>query len=89
MSLTKQTTQDKIEIINTGDWSVIQVRTKTAIIEDGNELSSSYHRHVVAPTDDLSNESTEVTAIANTVFTQAMKDAYTASQVIEEVEGSK
>lgn len=80
MSLTKQVIQDKVEIINVGDWSVIQVRTKTAIIEDGNELSSSYHRHVVSPTDDLTNESAEVTAIANTVFTQEMKDAYTSAQ---------
>lgn len=79
MSLEKQVTQDKIEIINVGDWSVIQVRTKTAIIEDGTELSSSYHRHCVAPTDDLSNESAEVVAIANAVFTASMKDAYTAS----------
>ena len=80
MSLTKQVTQDKIEVVNLGDWSVIQVRTKTAIIEDGNELSASFHRHVVSPTDDLVNESAEVTAIANAVFTQAMKDAYLASQ---------
>ena len=80
MSLTKQTTEDKIEVVNVGDWSVIQVRTKTAIIEDGNELSASFHRHVVSPTDDLTNESAEVTAIANAVFTQDMKDAYTASQ---------
>jgi len=80
MSLTKQTTQDKIEVVNVGDWSVIQVRTKTAIIEDGSELSASFHRHVVNPTDDLTNESDEVTAIANAVFTQDMKDAYTAAQ---------
>ena len=78
--LEKQVTQDKIEAINTGSFSVLQVRTKTAIIEDGTELSSSYHRHVVSPTDDLSNESDEVTAIANAVFTQEMKDAYTAAQ---------
>ena len=80
MSLTKQVVQDKIEIVNVGDWSVIQVRTKTAIIEDGTELSSSYHRHVVMPTDDLTAESDEVTAVANAVFTQEIKDAYTASQ---------
>jgi hypothetical protein len=80
MSLEKKVTQDKIEVVSTGDWSVLQVRTKTAIIEDGVELSSSYHRHVVSPTDDLSNESDEVVAIANAVFTQEMKDAYTASQ---------
>ena len=80
MSLTKQVTEDKIEVINVGDWSVIQVRTKTAVIEDGQELSSSYHRHAVAPTDDLTNESTEVQNIANAVFTQEMKDAYTSAQ---------
>ena len=80
MSLEKKVIQDKVEVVNVGDWSVLQVRTKTAIIEDGTELSSSYHRHVVAPTDDLSNESDEVVAIANAVFTQEMKDNYTASQ---------
>ena len=80
MALEKQVIQDKIEVVNVGDWSVIQVRTKTAIVEDGAELSSSYHRHVVAPTDDLTNESTEVQNIANAVFTQEIKDAYTASQ---------
>jgi hypothetical protein len=80
MALTKKVTQDKIEAVNVGDWSVLQVRTKTAIVEDGTELSSSYHRHVLVPTDDLSNESDEVVAIANAVFTQEMKDAYTASQ---------
>ena len=80
MSLEKKVIQDKVEVVNVGDWSVLQVRTKTAIIEDGNELSSSYHRHVLAPTDDLANESDEVTAIANAVFTQDMKDAYTSAQ---------
>ena len=80
MSLTKQVTQDKIEVVNVGAWSVIQVRTKTAIVEDGTELSASFHRHVVSPTDDLTAESAEVTAIANAVFTQDMKDAYTAAQ---------
>lgn len=87
--LEKKVTQDKIEIVNVGDWSVIQVCTKTAIIEDGTELSSSYHRHVVSPTDDLSNGSDEVVAIASAVFTQEMKDAYTASQVVKEIEESE
>jgi hypothetical protein len=87
MSLTKQVTQDKIEIINVGDWSVIQVRTKTAIIEDGTELSSSFHRHVVMPTDDLTAESDEVVSIANAVFTQEMKDAYTSAQASTQPSG--
>ena len=87
MSLTKQVTQDKIEVVNTGDWSVLQVRTKTAIIEDGTELSSSYHRHVVMPDADLTAESDEVVAIANAVFTQEMKDAYTAAQASTQPSG--
>jgi hypothetical protein len=80
MSLEKQVTQDKIEVTTIHAWKVIQVRTKTAIVEDGVELSSSYHRHVVVPADDLTNESAEVIAIANIVFTQEMKDVYTAAQ---------
>ena len=87
MTLEKKVTQDKVEIIATGDYKVLQVRTKTAIIEDGTELSSSYHRHVVSPTDDLANESDEVVAIANAVFTQNMKDAYTASQASTQPSG--
>lgn len=79
--LEKQISQDKIEVIATGDYKAIQVRTKTAIVEDGAELSSSYHRHVVMPDADLTAESDEVTAVANAVFTQEVKDAYTASQV--------
>ena len=80
MTLEKKVTQDKIEVIATGDFKAIQVRTKTAIVEDGTELSSSYHRHVVMPTDDLTAESAEVVAIANAVFTQEMKDRYEDSQ---------
>jgi hypothetical protein len=80
MTLEKKVTQDKVEIIDTGSYRVIQVRTKTAIVEDGQELSSSYHRHVVMPDADLTAESDEVTAVANAVFTQEIKDAYTASQ---------
>ena len=87
MSLEKKVTQDKIEAINLGEWSVLQVRTKTAIVEDGAELSSSYHRHVVSPTDDLTAESDEVVSIANAVFTQEMKDAYTAAQASTQPSG--
>ena len=87
MTLEKKVTQDKVEIIDTGSYKVIQVRTKTAIVEDGQELSSSYHRHVVMPTDDLTAESDEVVSIANAVFTQNMKDAYTAAQASTQPSG--
>ena len=87
MTLEKKVTQDKIEVVAVQDYKVLQVRTKTAIIEDGTELSSSYHRHVVMPDADLTAESDEVVSIANAVFTQAMKDAYTAAQASTQPSG--
>ena len=74
MALTEETVQDKIEIV--GDYKHIQVRTATVIKRDGVEISRSFHRHVVAPTDDVSGESVEVQAISAAVHTQAVKDAY-------------
>lgn len=76
MSLTEETTQDKIEIV--GDYKIVQVRTATVIKRDGVEISRGYHRHVVAPNDDITGESAEVQAICNAVHTQAVKDAYAA-----------
>ena len=76
MALEKITTEDKIEIV--GSYKHIQVRTKTAIVEDGVEISASYHRHVIAPTDDVSAESVEVQAIAAAVHTADVKAAYEA-----------
>ena len=79
MALTKETIEDKIEIV--GLYKFIQIRTATVISEDGVELSRSFSRHVVSPdisADDLANESSEVQAIAAAVHTQAVKDAYQA-----------
>ena len=79
MALTEETVQDKIEIV--GDFKHIQVRTATVIKRDGEEISRSFHRHVVAPdisADDLANESADVQAIAAQVHTNAVKTAYAA-----------
>ena len=76
MALTKETIEDKIEIV--GEYKVVQVRTATVVKEDGVELSRSFHRHIVQPTDDITGESAEVQAICNVVHTQAIKDAYQA-----------
>ena len=76
MALTERTTEDKIEIV--GDYKHVQVRTATIIERDGEEISRSFHRHVVAPGDDISNESAEVQAVCNAVWTQEVKDAYAA-----------
>ena len=77
MSLTKEITQDKIEII--GKYKTVQVRTCTKVLEDGVELSSGYHRHTVVAGQDYSNESTEVQAICAAVHTDAVIAAYNAS----------
>jgi len=74
MALTETTEQDKIEIV--GEFKHVQVRTATVIKRDGVEISRTYHRHVVAPDSDISNESVEVQAICGTVHTDAVKSAY-------------
>jgi predicted metal-dependent TIM-barrel fold hydrolase len=83
MALTKTTINDKIEVINQGDWSLLQVRTATIIAEDGVEISRNFHRHVVTPDADLSAEDADVQAIAGTVFTDAAKAAYATASALE------
>ena len=78
MALTKTTVNDKIEVINKDDWSVVQVRTATIIAEDGTEISRTFHRHVVMPNADLSAENADVADIAAAVFTTDVKAAYAA-----------
>ena len=80
MALSESTIQDKIEIVDCGGWKVIQVRTATIISRDGEEISRSFHRHVVSPADDWSGESTEVQAMCNTFHTADAITAYNAAQ---------
>ena len=74
MAITKETVEDKIEIV--GDFKHIQVRTATIIKEDGKEISRSYHRHVVSPDSDSSNESADVKAMVKQFHTNEIKTAY-------------
>ena len=74
MAITKEIIQDKIEVV--GDFKHIQVRTATVIKEDGKEISRSYHRHVVSPNDDITNESADVKAMVAQFHTDAVKKAY-------------
>lgn len=78
MALTEQSLNDKIEVINKGDWSCVQVRAATIIKRDGVEVSRTYSRHTVYPDADLSTEDADVSAICTSVFTQAVKDAFAA-----------
>jgi len=68
---------DLIEVIENGS---IQVRTKTAIKEDGVEISSKFHRHVVAPGDDYSKEDSRVQAICKATHTKDIVAAYKVAQ---------
>jgi hypothetical protein len=75
MSLTKEVTIDKIEIVENGN---VQVRQATKIIEDGNELSKSYHRWTIAPGQNYSDQPDNVKAICAVAHTPAVIAAYEA-----------
>ena len=74
MAITKEIVQDKIEVV--GPFKHIQVRTATVIKEDGVEISRSFSRHVVAPTDNSTNESADVKAMVAQFHTDEIKKAY-------------
>ncbi len=73
MALTKETVVDKIEVLEMGQ---VQVRTATRVLEDGAVLSSSFHRHVLAPGDDLTEQDAKVSAIATATWTPEVVTAY-------------
>jgi hypothetical protein len=75
--LEKQITVDLIEVVENG---IVQVRVATKIVEDGKQISSNFHRHVVAPGDDYSGESDRVKAICAATHTPEVIAAYQAAQ---------
>jgi len=76
MALIEKQIVDLVELVQSNH---IQVRTATIIERDGVEISKSFHRHVIAPGDDVSNEDTKVQAIANAIWTAEVIAAYQAS----------
>ena len=78
MALEKSTAEDKIEIYDRGTYKSIGVRTATIIKDDGVEISRTFHRHVVAPNDDVSEESDEVKKLAEIYFTDDAKAKHKA-----------
>jgi archaellum component FlaF (FlaF/FlaG flagellin family) len=78
MALEKVEIVDRIEVVENGS---VQVRTKTAIMEDGKQISGNFHRHVVAPGDDYSAEDARVQAICAATHTKDVVAAYKAAQV--------
>ena len=75
MALIEKTLVDKVELTEV---NTIQVRTATIIERDGTEISRTFHRHVVCPGDDASNEDPKVQAIANAIWTEEVIAAYQA-----------
>ena len=61
-----------------GEFKQINERAKTSIMEDGEELSYSYHRRVLAPDADVSSESDEIKGMASALWTDEVKTAYAA-----------
>ena len=91
MAITKTTEVGQVEVV--GEHKFVQVRTDTVIKEDGTELSKTYHRHVLQPGNlddsdnlvdtDISGEDSSVQAIANSVWTQAIKDSWKAKLIAD------
>jgi archaellum component FlaF (FlaF/FlaG flagellin family) len=77
MALEKVNIVDRIEVVENGS---VQVRTKTAIMEDGIEISSKFHRHVVTPGADYSAEDARVKAVCAATHTAQVVAAYQAAQ---------
>ena len=76
--LEKVISVDLIEVVENG---TIQVRTKTAIMEDGAQISGTFHRHVVVPGADYSAEDAKVQAICAAVHTAEVIATYQAAQI--------
>ena len=75
--LEKVVSVDLIEALENG---TVQVRTKTAIKEDGVEISSKFHRHLVVPGADYSGEDTRVQGVCKALHTPEAIAAYKAAQ---------
>jgi urease accessory protein UreE len=81
MALEEKSVVDKVEVLLNGS---IQVRRRNQILKDGVEVAASFHRHVVHPGDDVSNEDPRVAAIAAATWTDEVVAAYQASLPQEE-----
>ncbi len=75
MSLTKTTTVDQITVTENG---IVLYREATRIMEDGNQISQTYHRTSLTPGQDLTDQPANVVAICNAAWTTEVIDAYNA-----------
>ena len=92
MALTEATVDDKIEVV--GDYKAVQIRTARVIYDDGIEISRTFSRRVLHPSEkqndtwsntDISGESTEIQGVCNAVWTDAVRTAYQTFMDAQEV----
>ena len=81
MALEKEVRCDKYEIV--GQFKQIHCRTATIVKEDGVELSRSFHRRVLTPEMDVSGEDAEIKGMAVALWTDAVKEAWSAKQAAD------
>jgi hypothetical protein len=91
MAITKENVIEKIEVV--GEYKAIQVATDTVIKEDGSEISRSRHRHVLhcgtlnnsnnLVETNISSEDAEVQAVANSVWTDSIKNLWKAKLIAD------
>ena len=81
MSITKTIAVDQITVIENG---IVMYREATRIMEDGNQISQTYHRSSLTPAQDLTGVPANVVAICNTVWTESVIAAYQAAQAAAE-----
>jgi len=77
MAITKEKVIDQITVTENG---IVLYREATRIMEDGKQLSQTYHRSSLTPAQDLTGVPANVVAICNTVWTPEVIAAYQASQ---------
>jgi hypothetical protein len=75
MALSKETVVDQITVTENG---IVLYREATRIMEDGNQLSQTYHRTSLTPAQDLTGQPANVVAICNAAWTDEIIAAYQA-----------
>ena len=77
MALTRNTYVDKAETVKVQDHYVLQIRERNQILQDNQEISSSFHRYVLNPDHDVSTISDPVVlAQFNAVMSEQVKENY-------------
>jgi DNA-binding transcriptional LysR family regulator len=85
MALTKQTVVDQITVTENG---IVLYREATRIMEDGNQLSQTYHRTSLTPGQDLTGQPEKVVAIAQAAWTPEVIAAYQAQVAAQQTKGA-